>query len=199
MPDIQFIEEGKYKIQTVGPVSTGVAKGSGKPWRTVDVQFEGDGTWYSLFWPLDKKDLPQVGAELDGKKEFNKDFNKHQFNTGFGGNKANWNPAGANAQIYIAAATIVHDFLTLRPAHLEDWEKGRKEKQSGIEQYLETISALAGTIKQKVVGMGSGDATAQVASKTSAPPPQNGDPGPVPPVNDNWAGSDEEEVNLGGM
>lgn len=200
MADIQLIEEGKYKIQTVGPVASGVGKASGKPWRTVDIQFEGDGTWYSLFWPQDKKDLPQVGQELEGKKEFNKDFNKHQFNTGFGGNKANWNPAGANAQVFLAASAIVQGFLTLKAEHLEKWEAERKKGQTAIEQYLETVAAVAGNVKQRVVKMGgetpaAGTAT---AAQASTPPPSDGDPGPVAPGVETWT-EEDEPVDLGGL
>jgi len=195
MPNIDVISEGKYKIETVGPVKTGTSKKTGKAYKTFDLQFEGDPQWYNCFWT--RPEDPKIGQELDGKKEFNKDFDSHQFNMGFAGNKANWNPAGANATVFAAAVAVVNGFLGLDGAHLDKWQKERKEGQTAIAHYLETVTSVADDIKQRVAKMG-GDV--QTAAKTAAAPPKGGDPGPVSPGEEDWPDKDgEEEVDLGGM
>lgn len=184
-----LIEEGKYKIQSVGPVKSGVAKASGKPWKTYSLQFDGDGTWYDTYWSKDTD--PQVGDELEGRKENDDQFGP-KFSIKFGNAKQSWNPAGANATVMTAAVAIVNGFLSLKPEHLKEWESKRKEKQSAIEHYIETVKAIAGQMKTEVVKMGGNET--QVGEKTSSAPTADGDPGPVAPPADEGT---EEDIDLG--
>lgn len=197
MPNIDVIEEGKFKIETVGPVKAGTSKKTGKPYKTFDLQFVADPQWYNCFWTRDTD--PKVGEELEGKKEYNKDFESHQFNMGFPGAKANWNPAGANATVMGAAVAVVNGFLSLKEAHLVEWEKKRPKGMSAVAHYLETVTAIAGELKQSVVKMGG---EVQAAAKTPATPPADGDPGPVSPGEEGWPeGEDpgDTPVDLGPM
>lgn len=192
-----LIEEGKFKILTVGPVKEGIAKSSGKPFKTFDLQFDGDENWYNCYWVRDTD--PKQGEELDGRKEKDEKFGL-QFKLKFGaGNKANWNPAGANAAVFQAAVAIVNGFLGLKPEHLADWEKKRLAGQTAVDQYLETVRAIASGVKSDVIKMGGSDAQVQTATHTSTAPPSDGDPGPVPPGIDNFGDTGDEEVELGPM
>lgn len=187
MADNKLIDEGKYRIQTVGPVKSGVGKASGKPWKTFDLQFEGDGTWYTAFWSRDTD--PQVGEELQGKKEYSEQFKAYQFNMGFGGNKSNWNPGSANATILGVSAVVVHDAFELGMVTREDWDKRAIKGETAMQHYIRTVAEVADILKPAVTKMG-GDAT-KTEEKTSTPPPDDGDPGPVAP------GVEDDELDLG--
>lgn len=189
------IEEGKYKVQTVGPVKTGTAKSSGKPFKTFDLQFEGDANWYNCFWVRDTD--PTVGEELEGSKQSDDQFGLKFAMKFAGGNRANWNPAGANAAVMQAAVAVVNGFLGLKGEHLTEWEKKRKKGQTAVEQYLETVKAIAGELKQEVVKLGGTNET-QTGAKTTAGPQPSGDPGPLPPGEEDWT-EEEEQVDLGPM
>lgn len=193
------IEEGKFKIQTVGPAKDiPNKKDPNKPWRSWSLQFENDPSWYDTFWVRDTD--PKVGEELDGGKQEDEKFGlQFKLKWSGGGNKANWNPAGANATVMTAAVAVVNGFLGLKPQHLEDWEKKRRTGQTAVTQYIETVVAIAGQLKQEVVKLGGNEV--QTKAESSAAPPADGDPGPVAPAPDdeNWADGEEEEVDLGPM
>lgn len=191
---VKTIDDGKFKIQSVGPVKTGVAKNSGKPWKVYSLQFEGDGQWYDCFWT--SKEDPAVGAELSGKKEYDDEYNSYKFNMGFAGAKANWNPSGANATVLCAAVNLVHDFLTLDPSYLKEWQAKKGEKQSPSAYYVQTVVAIAKELKTEVAGMG-GDAVQKGSTNESSK--GDGDPGPTAPGVENWTEEGEENVDLGPM
>lgn len=186
---VQFIKEGKFRIQTVGAPKSGVSK-AGKQWKTYDVQFENDVQWYSMFWS--ETDPPAIGQEFEGKKEYNDQFNTYQFNRKFAGNKANWNPAAANATVMGAAIALVNGFLGLSPKYFEEWEKKRRDKQTPVDHYMETVLAMAQSLKQEVVKMGGNET--MTATEASKAPVDDGDPGPQHPGVD---GSGEEDIDLG--
>lgn len=194
------IEEGKFKVATVGPVKEGTAKSSGKAFKTYDLQFDSDQNWYNCYWVRDT--APVVGEELEGTKQEDDQFGM-QFKTKWAGagNKANWNPAGANAAVFQATATIVQGFLSLKPEHLAEWEKKRPAGISAADHYLQTVIAMAPAVKQEVIKMGGNDV--QTASQTSTPPPAAGEPMPsAPPDVDNWVEGQEPgetDVDLGPM
>lgn len=196
---VNVIETGKYKVETVGPMKNIPNKQDpNKPWKSWSLQFAGDAAWYDTFWVRDS--IPVVDEELEGSKQEDDKFGL-QFKMAFakGGNKANWNPAASNAAVMGVAAQVVHDFLSLKPEHLAAWEKKRKPDQTPESHYLQTIIAIAGSLKQEVIKMGGTEV--QTSSKTSVPPPDDGDPGPVSPGIEGWADDQggEQHVDLGPM
>lgn len=174
----------KVKIESVGPVTRGTSKASGKPYTIYDLQFEGDTTWYSTFWSRD--DEPKAGMELEGETEFNDKFDKWNFKVG-GGFKKTYNPAAANAAVFNAAVAAVNGYLSL-DNHFDQWKKQRKEKEHPFNQYMDTVSKAAEILKEKVIGLGSMNET----PAPKQPDNNDGDPGPQEPPN-----TDEEEIDLG--
>lgn len=169
---VELPVEGKFVIQTIGPVKTGTSKASGKPYKIYDLQFEGDPNWYGTFWS--PKEDPQIGQELSGKKSFDSEYNSYKFEIAREGGKGNWNPAGANATLFLAAATTVGDFLALDPKHLEEWATKRNKDEPPFAHYLRTVRDVAKLMKDDVVALGSIGADQQAGQSTSAAPAAGG-------------------------
>lgn len=188
-------ETGTFKIQTVGPMKSGTSK-KGNPYKTFDLQLEGDPGWYNTFWT--PKEDPQVGMELKGTKSYDEKFNSYKFEIDRAGGKPNWNPAAAQATVVVAASQVVAGFLAV-PEHQKLWastvpEDGEKCKKL-FDKYMTTVDVVAKRVREMVVGM-PGMAPEQ---KTAEQPPRvnDGDPGPEapPPGVENWTDG-EEEVNV---
>lgn len=194
MADPKVLGEGKFKIQTVGPVKEGVSKKTNKPWKVFDIQFYEDANWYATFWT--DATPPAVDQELTGKKEWNEEFKNYQFNMGFAGAKQNWNPSGANSTLVGVAAQIVHDAFELGMTTVDDWNKRAKAGESMMQHYLRTVVETATLLKPEVTKLGGGET--KVAETTSSTPTGEGDPGPVPPGTEDWP-SGQEPVELGPM
>lgn len=189
------IESGKFKVQTVGPEkSIPNKKDPSRPWKSWDLQFEGDASWYNTFWVEDIP--PVVGQELEGDKQDDEKFGlqfKKKWDKG-AGNKSTWNPNAANANVMEAAVHLVHGFLSLDPEHLAVWKQKRGKDQDAVSHYVATIFAIADQLKAQVVKMG-GQNEAQTAA-TPPSKPTDGDPGPVAPGTENWGDSGDEPVAL---
>lgn len=187
-------ETGKFKIQTVGPVKTGTSK-KGNDWRSFQLQFEGDNTWYDTFW-MPKED-PQVGGEVEGTKSYDDQFKSYKFELKRDGGKNNWNPAGAQATVMTGAATVVGHFLSI-PANYSLWVSEKpedaKELKRLFDKYLATVEVVSKRLKESVVSMGAISAETKTATKAS--PRSDGDPGPLPPPDIETWPEGEEEVNL---
>lgn len=180
-------EKGTFKIETVGPKKEGTSK-KGNPYRTYDLQFEGDSTWYNTFWT--KKEDPEVGMELKGTKSYNDNYDNYSFEIEREGGKSNWNPAGANATVMLASVEVVNGFLSIGD-HYDLWDKGAPELKAKFDKYLATIDSVAPRIKEKVVGMGSLAPEQKTAEKKSS---GTGDPGPTPPPEiEGWPEGEEPQ------
>ena len=169
---VELPVEGKFTIQTIGPVKNGTSKASGKPYKIYDLQFEGDPNWYGTFWS--PKEDPQVGQELSGKKSYDSEYSSYKFEIAREGGKGNWNPAGANATLFLAAATTVGNFLALDPKHLSDWAAKRKEGEVAFSHYLRTVADVAKLMKDDVVALGSIGTEQQAGQSNSSAPSAGG-------------------------
>ncbi len=181
-------EKGTFKIQTIGPKKEGTSK-KGNPYRTFDLQFEGDPQWYNCFWTL--KEDPTEGQELTGQKSYDSNYDSYKFEIDRPGGKANWNPAAANATVILASVEIVNGFLALGN-HYELWEKGDIALKAKFEKYVATVSAASTQIKDKVVSMGS--LSPEEKKPDTKKPATSGDPGPTPPPDvDGWPEGEEPQ------
>lgn len=182
-------EKGTFKIQTIGPMKSGTSK-KGNPWRTFDLQFEGDPQWYGTFWT--PKEEPETGKELSGTKSFDSEYNSYKFEIDRAGGKMNWNPAAAQATVMSASVQLVAGFLAI-PGHYEKWLKDDPELKKLFSKYIETVNVISKRVKEMVIGMGSINAESKTVEKK---PVNQGDPGPTPPpVTDDWP-PDEEPVDI---
>ncbi len=190
-------ERGTFKVQTVGPPKTiPNKKDPNKPWKSWSLQFEGDVNWYDTFWL--EKDDPVVGQEMAGTKSYDEKWNTYKFELERQGGKANWNPAGAQATVMLAAVELVNGFLAI-PGNYEKWQKDDKELKKEFDKYILTAQVVSGRIKDMVVGMGAMQAEQKTAGKRATPPPRDdGDPGPAapPPGEEDWVTGEEEEVEV---
>lgn len=174
MPELPI--KGTFKIQTVGPEkSIPNKKDPNRPWKSWGLQFEGDPQWYDTFWV--SPDKPVEGQELTGTKSYDEQWSTYKFEIERQGGKSNWNPAGAQATVMLAAVEIVNGFLRLGN-HYEMWDKGDVALKARFEKYVATVSAAAGQIREKVISMGALQPQEKVAEKKSE---GTGDPGPTPP------------------
>lgn len=185
-------EEGKFTIEKVGPMKSGVSKKTQRPWRTFDLQFAGDPQWYNTFWTLEGD--PKEGQELEGKKSYDGEYDSWKFEINRPGGKNTWNPAGANAAVMASAVAAVNGYLGLSPEYLKRWEEKRPKNQEPFEHYLFTVTSVANHLKGEVVKMGG---TPEVKTG-EAPASEPGDPGPTPPPEiESYPGS--TDVDLGGL
>ena len=183
-------QEGKFVIQTIGPVKNGTSKASGKPYKIYDLQFEGDPNWYGTFWS--PKEDPQVGQELSGKKSYDSEYSSFKFEIAREGGKGNWNPAGANATLTLAAANVVGNYLALDPQYKKEWESKRKEGEPAFAHYLRTVRDVAKLMKDDVVALGSIGTENQTGQSSSAAPAAGGNA----PAVESWpAGQGEPTLN----
>lgn len=183
-------EKGKFKIATVGPKKEGTSK-KGNPYRTYELQFEGDVQWYNTFWTL--KEDPVEGMELSGTKSYNDKYDNYSFEIDRPGGKSNWNPAAANATVMLASVEIVNGFLSLGN-HYELWEKGDVALKEKFQKYVATVEAASKQVREKVLGM----APLNAEQKTSEKPAKSssGDPGPTPPPDIEGWPEGEEPVEI---
>jgi len=188
-------QKGSFKIQVVGPKKDiPNKKDPNRPWTSWDLQFEGDPNWYNTFWL--EKETPVVGQELSGTKLQDEKWGP-KFEVERQGGKQNWNPAGANATIMLAASNLVGQYLLMDSEHFELWKKKRKAGQTPMDHYLTTVVATAKLLKQEVVGMGgTNQETPAAGTANAAATNDSGDPGPVtpPPGVETYPG--EEDVPI---
>ena len=172
-------EEGKFTVQSIGPVKNGTSKSTGRPYKIYSLQFQGDPQWYDTFWSRD--DEPKDGMELEGTKSYDGKYDSYQFQISRAGGKANFNPAAAQAAVIGASVAVINGFLAI-PKHYELWAANKSEELKPLfEKYMQTIETVSKRMKTMTVGLGSIQGEAQKSETTSAAPANDGDPGPVPP------------------
>lgn len=194
--------KGKFKIAIIGQPKKGVSKSTQKAYTIHTFQFEGDPNWYSTFWGQEAE--PQVGQELEGTKSWDDSYGEGNWKFELerkGGNNGQFNPAGANATIYAAAANIVHDWLSLplatnqQVSNLDKWLGAKAEGTDGFAYYIETIEKVAKVGKEAVTKMGAAPKSPE--SVESSTPPRA--PAAEQPINSVSPLPDEDEIDLSAM
>jgi hypothetical protein len=188
--------KGKFKIAIIGKPKTGTSKSTGKPYTIHEFQFEGDPNWYSTFWS--DSAAPQVGQELEGTKSWDDSYGEGNWKFELerkGGNNGQFNPAGANATIYAAAANIVHNWLSVKPENYDKWLGAKPENADGFAYYIETIEKVAKVGKEAVTKMGAAPKAPE--SVESSTPPRA--PAAEQPINSVSPLPEEDEVDLSAM
>ncbi len=159
-------EKGTFKIQTIGPKKEIPKKDKpSEHWTTYSLQFEGDAQWYDTLW--NKPEDPQTGMEVTGEKTEHDRFGL-QFKPEYkgGGNRANFNPAAAQATVMGASVAVVNGFLSL-PGHFELWDKNDPSVKAKLDKYLASVESVSKRLKEAVVNMGSLQKEEKIADKKS--------------------------------
>lgn len=193
---VELPQSGSFKVSVIGPVKEiQNKKDPNHPWKTYDLQFEGDPNWYNTFWV--RETPPEEGETLKGTKmEADRKEWGLKFELERQGGKKNWNPAQAQATVFVASATVLNGFLSLGD-HYKLWSENDPKLKPLFQRYLATVDNVAGQVKDKIVAMGKIEAE----SKTSESSTTSGSEASNSQAVDDIPGfpgdiEDEEEINV---